>query len=85
MTTLAEFDALLARADWHYRHADDPMAYRRGAASMAALWAIERESPAHLALLTAWSNYAYSPIPEEQARVIRDASRRELLQPTTED
>jgi hypothetical protein len=85
MTTLAEFDALLCRCDWHYQRSDDPMAYRRGAASMAALGRIDSESPAHLALLTAWSNYAYSPIPEEQARVIRDASRRELLQPTTED
>ena len=85
MTTLAEFDALLSRCDWHYQRSDDPTEYRRGKASMDALGRINSESPAHLALFTAWSNYAYSPIPEEQARVIRDASRRELLQPTTED
>ncbi|CAB5194997.1 hypothetical protein UFOVP168_41 [uncultured Caudovirales phage] len=85
MTSLADFDALLARADWHYQRADDPMAYRRGAASMAALGRIDSESPAHLALLKAWSNYAYSTMPEEQARATRDAARRELLQPTTED
>ena len=85
MTTLAEFDALLARADWHYQRSDDPTEYRRGRASMDALGRIDSESPQHLALLKAWSDYAYSPIHEEQARVIRDATRRELLQPTTED
>jgi hypothetical protein len=85
MTTLAEFDALLSRCDWHYQRSDDPTEYRRGEASMDALGRINSESPAHLALFTAWSNYAHSPIPEEQARVIRDATRRELLQPTTED
>jgi hypothetical protein len=83
MTTLKDFDNLLARADWHFQRSDDPTVYRSGVASMAALCAIERESAAHAALLTAWSNYAHSPIPEEQARMIRDATRRERLQPTT--
>lgn len=85
MTTLAEFDASLARCDWHYQRSDDPTEYRRGAASMDALWRVTSESPAHLALFNAWSSFAHSPIPAEQARFIRDATRRELLQPTTED
>lgn len=78
MTTLAEYDALLARVDWHYQRSDDPTEYRRGQAAMDALGRICDESPEHLALFTAWSNYAHSPIPMDQARVIRDATRREL-------
>lgn len=78
MTSLAEYDALLARVDWHYQRSDDPTEYRRGKATMDALGRICDESPEHLALLTAWSNYAHSPIPMDQARVIRDATRREL-------
>ena len=75
MTTLAEFDALLARADWHYQRSDDPTMYRRGAASMTALWAIERESPEHLSLLRAWHACAHSDLPLEEACAIRDAAR----------
>ncbi len=78
MTTLAEYDALLSRVDWHYQRSDDPTEFRRGQAAMDALGRICDESPEHLALLTAWSNYAHSPIPMDQARVIRDATRREL-------
>ena len=75
---IVEYDALLSAADWHYHRSDDPTEYRRGKASMAALGRIDEESPEHLALLTAWRNCAHSPLPRDQARFIRDATRREL-------
>lgn len=78
MTTLAEFDAQLARADFHYQHSDDPGEYRRGAAGMDQLRIIALRSAEHQALLSAWMSFAHSPIPVDQARVILDATRRAL-------
>lgn len=78
MTTLKEFDAMLARADWHYQYSDDPTAYRAGRDGIERLARISEQSPEHLSLMRAHSACAYSPIPQEQARVIRDATRREL-------
>ncbi len=79
MTTLAEFDALLARIDWHYQRSDDPTVYRRGAESTAALGPIERESPEHLSLIRAWRDCAYSELPRPDARAVRDRARREVM------
>lgn len=78
MTTLVEYDALLSRADFHYQHSDDPGEYRRGAAAMFQLGLIALLSAEHGALLTAWTSFAHSPIPVDQARVILDATRRAL-------
>lgn len=78
MTTLAEFDAQLARADFHYQHSDDPAEYRRGVAAMHQLGLISLLSAEHQALLTAWANFSHSPIPVDQARIILDATRRAL-------
>ena len=83
-TASSETNLSSAPREWHYQRSDDPTMYRRGAASMTALWAIERESPSHGALISAWSMHAHSPLPAEQARAIFDAARSEVLNATGE-
>jgi hypothetical protein len=75
---LKEFDALLARHDWHYDYSDDHRVWSRGSESNSKIMSAMRLSDNHKALYDAWVGSIFedyktrkTPLTREQRNEIR--------------